>query len=157
MITIDLVVSFSIGGIIGFILKEIIGDRLARARALEAIHITEFNKAASKLREAFLPIHMALNPAQFALKEDLAIFLNNHFNGLRRAVLEFCDILGPKSKTAFLQAWYEYYCHQDQRNEKGVPFLEQYFCRGLSTEQEHQMKKLVQDRIEKILEFAKPK
>jgi hypothetical protein len=157
MITIDLAISFSIGGVVGFIVREIVGDRLARSRTLEAIRITEFNRAAAKLREAFLPVRMVLNPAQFALKEDLAIFLNNHFNNLREAVLGFSDILDTNSKTAFLQAWYEYYCHEDQRNERGVPFLEQYFCQGLTTQQEHQMKKLVQDRIDKILEFAKPK
>ena len=79
MITIDLAISFSIGGIIGFILKEIIGHHLARARALEAIHMTEFNRVAIKLREGFLPVLLALNPAQFVIKEDLPVFLDRSF------------------------------------------------------------------------------
>jgi hypothetical protein len=157
MIAIDLAISFSIGGVLGFIIREIIGDRLARSRTLEAIRITDFNKAATKLREAFLPVRMALNPAQFALKEDLAVFLNGHFDDMRGAVLEFSDVLNTKTKADFLQAWCEYYCHPSARNENGIPFLEQYSCRGLKIGQEHEMKKLVQSRIEKILEFAKPK
>jgi hypothetical protein len=157
MITFDLAISFSVGGVLGYIAREIIGDRLARSRTLEAIRITDFNKAATKLREAFLPVRMALNPAQFALKEDLAVFLNGHFHDMRVAVLEFSDILDVKTKTDFLQAWYEYYCHPDARNENSIPFLEQYSCRGLTIDQVHGMKKLVQSRIEKILEFAKPK
>jgi len=157
MITIDLAISFSIGGVVGFIIREIIGDRLARSRARETIRITEFNKAATKLREAFMPVRMALNPAQFAVKEDLAAFLNSHFNDMRVAVLEFFDVLDTKTKTDFLKAWYEYYCHPDARNGNSIPFLEQYSCRGLKIGQEHEMKKLVQSRIETILEFAKPK
>jgi hypothetical protein len=157
MITIDLAISFSIGGVVGFIVREIVGDRLARSRTLEAIRITEFNKTATKLREAFLPVRMALNPAQFALKEDLAVFLESHFQDLRRAVLEFSDVLDAKSKTAFLETWYEYYCHPKAQNENTIPFFAQYSCRGLTIEREHEMKKLVQSRIEKILEFAKPK
>lgn len=157
MITIDLAISFSVGGVVGYIVREIVGHRLARSRTLEAIRITEFNKAATKFREAFLPVRMALNPAQFALKQDLVNFLNGHFNDMRVAVLEFSDVLDGKTKDDFFQAWYEYYCHQDQRNERGIQFLEQYSCRGLRIEQEHEMKKLVQSRIERILEFAKPK
>jgi hypothetical protein len=157
MITIDLAISFFIGGILGFIIREIIRDRLARWRTLEAIRVTEFNKAATKLREGFLPVCMVLNPAQFALKEDLAVLLNGYFNDMRRAVLEFSDVLDTKTKAPFLEAWYEYYCHPDARNKNGTPFLEQYSCRGLTIDQGHEMKKLVQSRIEKILEFAKPK
>jgi hypothetical protein len=157
MITIDLAISFSIGGIIGFILKEIIGHHLARARALEAIHISEFNKIALKLREGFLPVLLALNPAQFVIKEELPVFLDRSFHDLKGIVTEFANYLKGEAQTRFLQAWYEYHCHPDQRNENCIPFFEQYSCRGLTTKQEHEMKKLIRDRIDKVLEFAKPK
>lgn len=157
MITFDFGIGISIGAIIGFILREIIGDRLARSRNLETIHNAEFNKASTEFKEAFLPVYMALNPAQFALKEDLSVFLNAHFHDLRRAVFKFYDVLDAKTKPCFLQAWHEYCCHKDQRNENGVPFFEQYSCRELTIKQEHEMKKLARCRIQKILEFAKPK
>ena len=54
MITIDSVVTFSLGGIIGFIASELIKDRLARIRGIEAIRIVEFNKGAAEFRAAFV-------------------------------------------------------------------------------------------------------
>lgn len=157
MVTIDLAISLSIGGILGFIVREIIGDRLARSRNLDAVHINEFNRAATKLREALLPVYIPLDPSKFAINLDLVGFLNSTFDNLRIAVLEFSNFLDTKTKTAFLEAWYEYYCLEDERNENGIRFFEQYSCRGLSIKEEHEMKKLVRNRIEKILEFAKPK
>ncbi|MFH1672805.1 MAG: hypothetical protein ABIF87_05205 [Pseudomonadota bacterium] len=153
----EFIVALPIGAVFGWVIREIVSDRLARDRTLKTIKINDFNKTANKLRESFLPIRMALNPAKFALQEDLADFLGSHFEDNGRCVLEFSDVLDTKSKTAFLKAWHEYHCHKDQCNEKGVPFFEQYSCRGLTIEQEHEMKKLVQSRIEKILKFAKPK
>jgi len=54
MITFDFGIGISLGALLGFIAREIIGDRLARNRAIEAIRITEFNKAAALFREAFV-------------------------------------------------------------------------------------------------------
>jgi hypothetical protein len=54
MITIDSVVTFSFGSIVGFTASELIKDRLARTRGIEAIHIVEFNKAAATFYTAFL-------------------------------------------------------------------------------------------------------
>lgn len=54
MIAIDFGIGISIGGVVGFIIREIIGDRMARDRALETIRITEFNKGAAAFRVAFV-------------------------------------------------------------------------------------------------------
>jgi hypothetical protein len=56
-----------------------------------------------------------------------------------------------------LKAWYEYHCHPDARNDTTVPCFGQYSCIGLAPKQQHEMKSMVRDRIEKILQFAKPK
>ncbi|MBN1290395.1 MAG: hypothetical protein JXB48_01025 [Candidatus Latescibacteria bacterium] len=153
MITIDNTISFSIGAVIGYIIREVISDRLARSRALDAIRIEEFNKAAAKLRETFLPVRIALNPSEFAIKEDLSVFLKRHFQNFRQAVMEFSDLLDTQTKTAFLQAWHEYYRHPEALDKNYIPFS----CQGLTIEQKHERMKHAQCCIEKILEFAKPK
>jgi len=55
----------------------------------------------------------------------------------------------------FYHAWHEYYCHKDLRNENSIPFFEQYSLLGKKVEEEHEIKKIIRIRIEKILEFAK--
>jgi hypothetical protein len=110
-----------------------------------------------KFREAFKDELLALNPAQYAIKVDLATFLENAFPKHRAAVFDFAYFLDLRERTALYAAWYEYYCHPKAQNENTIPFFGQYSCRGLTIDQEHEMKKLVQSRIEKILEFAKPK
>jgi len=149
-----------IGVLLGTLLSYCLSRKLIREtheNALQLIRIGEFNKAASKFREVFLPIRIALNPAEFSLEEDLSVFLENNFNNLRRAVIDFSDFLDSGTKSKFLDAWHEYYRHPDHRDKNIVPFLEQYSCHGLSPQKKHEMKQLVQSRIEKILEFAKPK
>lgn len=47
-------IALPIGAIIGWIIREIISDRLARDRALESIKITEFNKASAIFRTVFV-------------------------------------------------------------------------------------------------------
>lgn len=114
-------------------------------------------ESAMKLREAFKDEILALNPAQYAMRVDLPSFLESAFHKHRAAVFDFSCFLKSEEKTAFYGAWYEYYCHPDARNENSIPFFEQYSCRGFKIDQEHKMKKLAQSRIERILEFAKPK
>jgi len=148
------------GTVVGVLIAHYLSKKLIRAthtNALQLIQIGEFNKAATKFREAFMPVRIALNPAKFPLGEDLAIFLERHFQDLRRAIVEFSDFLDANTKSALLEAWYEYHCHQNARDDKTVPYFGQYSCVGLRIEQQHAMKSLVQDRIDKILEFAKPK
>lgn len=148
------------GTVIGVIIAHHCSKQLIKAthrNALQLIQIGEFNKAATKFRGTFIPIRIALNPAKFALEEDLAMFLERHFLDLWRAVLEFSDFLDANTKGALLEAWYEYHCHPDARNDKTVPHFGQYSCDGLTPKKQHEMKSMVQDRIEKILQFAKPK
>jgi len=54
MIDVQFIIALPIGGIIGWIIREIVSDRLARERGFEAIKITEFNKSATQFRAAFV-------------------------------------------------------------------------------------------------------
>ena len=125
--------------------------------SLSLANVTQRRRATIKLREAFKDELLALYPAQYAMDIDLTTFLKNVFPKHRAAIFDFGYFLTSTEKTAFYAAWYEYYCHPQAQNENTIPFFEQYSCRGLTIEQEHEMKKLAQCPIEKILEFADQK
>ena len=139
------------GTIAGTLVGALVGYYLSKALAKE----TEKRHAIIKLRDAFKFELLALNPSQSIIDEELPKFLETKFEKHRNAIYDFSHYLSTKNKALFYKAWYEYYCHEDLRNENGVPFFEQYSCQGLTIEKEHQMKNLVKKRIESILEFAK--
>lgn len=139
--------------IIGTLLGALLGYRFS----LSFAKVTERHRAAMKIRDAFKDEILALNPARHEMRIDLSDFLENAFSKHRAAVLDFSYFLEAKDRTAFYTAWYEYHCHPAACNDESVPFLEQYSCRGLTLEQEHERKKLAQSRINKILEFARSK
>ena len=139
------------------IVGTLLGAWLGYRFSLSLTNVTQRRRAAMKFREAFKDELLALNPAQYAMKVDLATFLENAFPKHRAAVFDFAYFLEPTERTAFYTAWREYYCHPKAQNENTIPFFGQYSCRGLTIDQEHEKKQLVQSRIEKILEFAKPK
>jgi hypothetical protein len=144
-------------GVGGTIVGALLGAWFGYRFSLSLANVAARREAATRLIEAFKDEILALNPALYAMKVDLATFLESAFPKHRAAVLYFSYFLKPKERTAFHNAWYEYCCHPDARNENTIPFLDQYSCRGLTIEQEHQMKEHAKSRIEKILEFAKPK
>lgn len=117
----------------------------------------EFNKAATKFREAFMPVREVLNPAEFALKEELAIFLEDRFLEHRRAVMEFSDFLDAETKTAFLDAWHEYYRHPGHRDENRCHSLAFLYLSDGTVKGKNEKKQLAKIRIEKLLNFAKPR
>jgi hypothetical protein len=137
--------------IVGALLGALIGYRLS----LSLAQVTARRGAAIKLREAFKDEILATNPAQHALEIELPVFLENAFHKHRAAVFDFAYFLKPIERNDFYAAWYQYYCHSDACNENSVPYFGQYSCHGLTIEQEHEMKKRVRDRIEKILDYAK--
>ena len=69
---IEFFIALPIGAVIGWIVREIVSDRLARDRALEAIKITEFNKAAAEFRVAFIKEQRLLDPHSFADRVGLS-------------------------------------------------------------------------------------
>ncbi len=141
-------------GVGGTIIGALVGSWIGYKLSLSLANITAKRTAAMKLRDAFKDEILALNPSQYALKEELPAFLERAFQKHRTAVFDFSYFLKPREKAAFLDAWYEYYCHEDCRNENSIPLLEQYSCRGLNTEQEHELKLRAKNRIESILNFS---
>lgn len=136
--------------IIGSLAGAWIGYRLS----LSLAEIQAKRNAVLKLREAFKDEILALNPSQYALKEELPVFLNNAFYKHRSAIFDFAFFLPTKAKVGFYNAWHKYYCHEDCRNENSIPFLEQYSLQGKNIEEQHAIKQLVKNRIENILEFT---
>ena len=149
------------GAIIGAILTYFLSKRLihqTHRNALQIIQINEFNRAASKFRETVRPVLKALIPPYDPLPDDLGAFLYRYFHDFKNAVIEFSAFEDdPKTKTAFLKAWYEYYCPDDDCNENCKPHFIKYSLREISEEEKPKLKNLARSRIEKILEFAKPK
>jgi hypothetical protein len=146
------------GVLIGSIISKRTADRTiqeSHKNAIKLIQGQEFIKAAIKLRESFMPIIEVLNPAEFALKEDLAIFLEDRFKEVRRAVIEFSYFLPPETKSAFWDAWYDYHRYPNYK-EHGfiIPCFPQYTCIGKSNQQKKEIKQIVLSRVETILEFT---
>lgn len=138
------------GTVAGTLLGVLLGYRLTLLLA----KTTAKHNVSIKLREAFKDEILALNPAQFSLQEDLPTFLEKSFNKHREAIYDFSFTLSESKRDVFYEKWYEYFCHSNARNNNVVPFFEQYSCRGLTVEQQHEMKRNVRKRIEAILDFA---
>ena len=153
------------GTLLGVWIGSLISNKSSRdaaaathKNALQLIQITEFNRAASKFRDTFSPVLRSLIPPYEPLPDDLAAFLYRSFHDFKNAVIEFSGFLDdPKTKAAFLQSWYQYYCPDDNSNENCRPHFVKYSLRERTEEEKQDVKQLVRSRIEKILEFAKPK
>src|SRR5574341_223647 len=107
MITIENILTFTTGGVLGYLLRIFIEHRLSRSRSLEILHITEFNKAAREFRAK--------------VNESLALFQRReeNWNGNNRnfraasnfvhiidlAVKDFAQFLTEESKTGFINKW----------------------------------------------------
>lgn len=136
--------------IIGALVGAWVGYRLS----LSLSQITAKQNAALHLKEAFKSELLALAPSQHALSEDIPNFLERSFQKHREAIFDFSFYLKSDEKQNFYQAWYTYYCPEENRSETSVPFLEQYSCRGFNPAQKHEMMKKVRDRIWRVLEFT---
>jgi len=143
--------------IIGVLLGAWVGYR----NALKLHRITELNNAATLFRAAFLPdlIFLKHNAkvAGAGSTDDLSEFLFHGYVHRHLKALEvFRNYLSAKEKAGIDKAWREYYCHDANPN---IPFFEQYSWKvaNKGKDYEKQLMALALSRIEKILEFAKPK
>jgi hypothetical protein len=133
--------------LVTLLLGFLVGHRLAVGR--DQIH--NFNRAAEKLREAFQPLLIIVNPHQYALNEELFKILERDFDRHKQAIIEFSNFLrSDKTKRAFLKAWQEYHCHEGQYDENCLPFFEKYWMLGKTDDQRHAIFKLVETRIKNI-------
>ena len=136
------------------IVGALLGAWITYRLSISLARRSEKHIAAIKFRDAFKGEILALNPSHHAIDEDLPVFLEKAFLKHETAIYDFSFFLDAKAKTALYEAWKEYYCHPNAQDEKAIPFLYQYSCRGLTLGQIHNMKNLVSSRLEAILMFT---
>jgi hypothetical protein len=114
MVAIDSVVTFSLGGIVGFVVSELIKDRLARIRGIEAIRIVEFNKAAAEFRAAFVDYIYTLRHTKSMTEHDEGWFNMRgiHTDTVERdhekAKIRFEPFINKSDQAGFDAAWEKY-------------------------------------------------
>ena len=144
----EFIIALPIGAIIGWIIREIVSDRLARDRALEIIEITEFNKAAAVFRATFVD-------EMFHIKRNVEPFFQRY--GERR---EDIDIANEKAKIIFeaflpddmligFNAAWKQYKNPDKENKIKESAMGPEYYKELG--------KIRLSHIKNLLEFAKPK
>lgn len=117
MIDAQFFIALPIGGIIGWIIREIVSDRLARDRAIDVIKITEFNKAAAIFHAAFIEDIIFIEdttPSEIYTKilemiltrgVDKKIITERH----RKEMIMFRPYIAECDLPGFDAAWGEYY------------------------------------------------
>lgn len=141
----DFIIALPIGGIIGWIVREIVSDRLARDRGLEALKITEFNRAATQFRATFVGEQYRLRketPAVVtyfsAINERTTATMISH----EQAKILFEPFVGDVAKFNsawhfYSEGWHQWLQNCSDNNDKDIEsFLSHYFH---------------------LLEYAKPK
>ena len=139
---------FSIAcGLVGFL----IGNRLAIGRDKR----NDFNRAADIFRNTFNEPLLLLNPQSFIDKqgEDTYSKLEKNIIKQEKIALEFSQFLSKRKRKAFVRAWKEF-CYDD--NNHNIKFLEKYASHG-SVIKNQKARTVAFDRINKLMEFAKPK
>ena len=140
-------------GIIGTISGAIIGALITYFALTWIAKRQEFNRAAAIFRSAFIEEQRLLDPHSTADRVGKSTYdiLESAINRHEIAMIRFRPYLRDSERIAFARAW-EAYCYHEQTDR---PFLEQYFDKNLKEKEEK--RKLALERIEKLLEFAKPK
>ena len=146
MITIDSVITFSFGSIVGFIASELIKDRLARNRNIETLQITEFNKGAAAFRAAFVDtIFLLRRHKEGASSLIRKIITDSVIVEQEKAKILFEPFLSKTDLPAFNVAWDTYInsrLNYGDINSNPTKVEEGQFCL---------------DHIDNLLAYAKPK
>lgn len=119
MITIANVLTFTTGGVLGYLLRTLIDHRLARSRSIEAIQIAEFNKAAAAFRSAFTNEIRELSDSNnaFVIQDIVSKSYISHAN----AFINFKPYLSASRTIEFQKAW-DKHCWN---NESGQQYPQQ--------------------------------
>lgn len=114
MITIVDAVTFSVGGVLGYLLRAVIDHRLARSRTIEAMQIADLNKAALDFHAAFAPavaqINLAKKHSRFDVSPalDLEKVLGDSLIEQATVIEKFRDFVPESQKTKYQEAWENY-------------------------------------------------
>lgn len=158
MITFDLGIGLSIGAIVGFIARTIIGDKLARDRALETIRITEFNKAAAIFHAAFIDIIYLLRQNSETAEIHYANILKDQILiDHEKAKIMFEPYISTDKLVGFNTAWEKYkdceenYYKEFLQEQRPEPTIEDVKARRKDFSQ------FCLNHLYALLEYAKPK
>ena len=141
----EFIIALPIGAVVGWIIREIVSDRLARDRAFEVIKITEFNKAAAEFRAAFVDEMFRIGrrmetPHAIYGERLIDITIANE-----KAKIIFEAFLPSDMLSGFSAAWKKY---EEADIGENSPLTE---------EGRKQIANIYLSHIKNLLEFAKPK
>lgn len=150
---IEIFIAFPVGAIVGWIIREIISDRLARDRAIEAIRITEFNKSSAIFRSAFIDVIYRLRKNA----ETGDVFLHDIINDAvfinqEKAKILFEPYIITESLGSFNDAWEKY---KNAQYEYAINIGMTFNPARISDKKGLSAHCLVS--IENLLSYAKPK
>lgn len=149
MITIDLGIGFSIGAVVGFIIRAIIGDQLARSRNKETVRFSESYKSSILFRAAFNPTLAQLDLARKHKSTHEAPDIDGYFLAVlpiqAEAIKGYRFFIPENKKEAYQKAWNDYY-----ETAKGGTFVEQFVGNDDPLG-------FIEQKIHNILQFAKEK
>ena len=110
---IEFTITFSLGAIIGWIIREIVSDRLARDRSIETIRITQKMQAIASFRAAFAPTLAVIDVSKKVrtrgkLPSDIDSALWAALLNQATEIELFRPYIPPKKQAAYQEAWDKY-------------------------------------------------
>jgi hypothetical protein len=158
MISADFIIALPIGAIIGWIIREVVSDKLARDRAFEMVRITEFNKAAAIFHAAFIDIiYLLRQNSQTAEIHYSNILTDKILITHEKARIMFEPYLIPDKLAGFNTAWEKYkdseenYYKEFLQEQRPEPTIEDVKARRKDFSQ------YCLTHLYALLEYAKPK
>lgn len=149
MVTVVNALTFTTGGVLGYLIRIIIEHRLARSRSIESLKLVEFNKAAANFRSAFDDVLVLLRKN---FREDSQTMMIDKIitpevlDRQDKARIQFEPFLDKSSLKGFSDAWDVYEKFKENYNINKPDDLS---TRYISL-------KMI-DHIYELLNYAKPK
>ena len=144
-----------IGGAIG-IIGSIIGSKMSRSSTMEAVRMTEFNKAAAIFRTAFIEqlreLKSVIHPENLDV-DFVYTLIENAIVDHEMAFIGFEPYLSWPVLTSYHDAWKQYSHTSDIPKETTPDSLEGYYAHTKSVED---CIHLAVSNIERLLKFANP-
>lgn len=145
-----------LGGFLGYFLRVFIEHRLAIDRIKETIKVTEFSKAAAKLRAAFAPAKAHLKFPQSLGNIEAREFFGNALTNHAIAIEVFRPF--AKDSSAYQGAWEDY--QNTVYGDDALGDADLKWSSGMITSENAKENlnflKVIEDKIENILHFASP-
>lgn len=150
MITIVNALTFTTGGVLGYLLRTLIEHKLARSRGLETIRISDFNKTAAVFRDALLEHKVFLQ--DLLTNKIYASHVPFTISDIELAKSAFEFYLTDSVRPAFNETWGKYKNYTRYYTEEMCePHNKPYPTRTCNEQEEYRLKK-----IDQLLQYALP-